>query len=85
MSRIVIALALALALVAPTTAVAHASPSASGHPGLVSVGAKHKCTKTSTGKCIRVGQFCPNAKQGKRGWDSQGRVYICTTKHWRKP
>lgn len=47
------------------------------------------CTKTSSGKCIRGGQFCPKAKYNKSGYDVKGRRYVCkgnrTHPHWMKP
>jgi len=47
------------------------------------------CTKTSTGKCIRGGQFCPQRKYGRSGWDAKGRRYVCkgnhTHPHWMRP
>jgi hypothetical protein len=46
------------------------------------------CTKTSTGKCIKGGQFCPKAKYKKVGYDASGRKYICkgdsSHPHWMK-
>ncbi|MFT4262516.1 MAG: hypothetical protein QM572_03985 [Nocardioides sp.] len=41
------------------------------------------CTKTSTGTCIRGGQFCPSKSKGKYGYSSTGRRYKCTKGHWR--
>ncbi|MCW2785546.1 MAG: hypothetical protein JWP74_2063 [Marmoricola sp.] len=47
------------------------------------------CTKTSSGKCIRGGEFCPKAKYNKNGYDSKGRRYVCkgsrSHPHWEKP
>ena len=49
----------------------------------------HACTRTSSGTCIQGGQFCPQAKYGKSGWDAKGRRYVCkgnhTHPHWMKP
>ncbi len=49
----------------------------------------HPCTRTSSGTCIRGGQFCPQASYGDSGWDAQGRRYVCrgdhTHPHWMKP
>jgi hypothetical protein len=46
------------------------------------------CTKTSTGKCIKGGQFCPKAKKNKVGVDAKGRRYVCKNSkgslHWMK-
>jgi len=70
-------------LVSAPTAGAAASPSAA------SVAAVHACTRTSSGSCIRGGQFCPQAKYGRSGWDAQGRRYVCkgnrTHPHWMRP
>jgi hypothetical protein len=48
----------------------------------------HACTRTSKGTCIKGGQFCPQAKYGKNGWDASGRRYVCkgdhTHPHWLK-
>ena len=50
---------------------------------------KHACTRTSSGKCISGGQFCPQAKYKESGWDAKGRRYVCkgnhTHPHWMKP
>jgi Protein of unknown function (DUF1524) len=47
------------------------------------------CTTTSTGSCIRGGQFCPKAKYGEPGFDADGTRYICTGDtthpHWQTP
>jgi hypothetical protein len=47
------------------------------------------CTHTSSGSCIRGGQFCPRSKYGKSGWDAHGRRYVCkgnrSHPHWMKP
>jgi hypothetical protein len=66
----------------PATAVAA--------PAHVAVTAQHHtCTRTSSGKCIRGGEFCPQAKYHKSGWDAKGRRYVCkgshTHPHWEKP
>lgn len=45
----------------------------------------HACTRTSTGHCIRGGEFCPHASAGKYGWDGKGRKYICRDGHWEIP
>lgn len=46
------------------------------------------CTKTSSGKCIAGGQFCPKAKYKKAGFDANGRRYVCkgdkNHPHWMK-
>ena len=55
----------------------------------VAAAAHHKCTKTSSGHCIKGGQFCPKAKYHKSGWDAQNRRYVCkgskSHPHWMKP
>lgn len=47
------------------------------------------CTHTSSGSCIRGGEFCPRSKYGKSGYDAKGRRYVCkgnrTHPHWMKP
>jgi hypothetical protein len=49
----------------------------------------HPCTRTSTGTCIRGGQFCPQASYGHSGWDAQGHRWVCkgdhTHPHWMHP
>lgn len=49
----------------------------------------HPCTRTSSGTCIRGGQFCPQASYGRSGWDAQGRRWVCkgdrTHPHWMRP
>ena len=39
--------------------------------------ARVACTKTSSGTCIRGGQFCPQASYNKAGYDAYGRRYVC--------
>lgn len=70
-----------LALAMPTAASAHvARPSVVAH---------HKCTRTSTHKCIRGGEFCPAKDYGKSGWSATGKRYVCkgshTHPHWELP
>jgi len=47
------------------------------------------CTKTSSGSCIRGGQFCPQASFGRSGYDAAGRRYVCkgdrSHPHWMRP
>ncbi|HEY0643197.1 MAG TPA: hypothetical protein VGD39_07250, partial [Nocardioides sp.] len=47
------------------------------------------CTKTSSGSCIRGGQFCPQSSYGRSGYDAYGRRYVCkgdrNHPHWMKP
>lgn len=49
----------------------------------------HACTRTSSGTCIRGGEFCPQSKWHKSGWDARGRRYVCkgnrTHPHWMVP
>lgn len=40
-----------------------------------------KCTKTSTGKCIAGGQFCPQKSYGKTGYDANGTAWVCKGDH----
>lgn len=50
---------------------------------------QHSCTLTSSGSCIRGGEFCPQADYGQSGWDGSGRRYVCTGDathpHWETP
>jgi hypothetical protein len=50
---------------------------------------EHACTRTSSGKCIKGGEFCPQAKFGHSGYDAKGRRYVCkgshSHPHWMKP
>ena len=47
------------------------------------------CTKTSSGTCIKGGQFCPQASYNHSGWDAKGRRYVCkgdrSHPHWMRP
>ena len=49
----------------------------------------HACTKTSTGKCIKAGEFCPKADYGQTGYDGNGQRLKCTGNrshpHWESP
>lgn len=38
----------------------------------------HSCTRTSTGGCIRGGEFCAQAMYGHTGYDASGRSWECT-------
>jgi hypothetical protein len=38
---------------------------------------QHACTTTSSGNCIRGGEFCPRADYGMAGYDAAGRRYVC--------
>lgn len=84
MKRLLTATGLGIALLtaAPTApAIAQAAHS--------SVGAHHACTRTSSGSCIRGGEFCKQSQYGQRGYDAKGRVYVCkgshTHPHWEIP
>jgi hypothetical protein len=39
---------------------------------------RHSCTTTSSGNCIRGGQFCPKSDYGQTGYDASGTRYVCT-------
>lgn len=43
-----------------------------------STGGTHPCTRTSSGSCIRGGQFCPQASYGVVGYDGAGHRYLCS-------
>ncbi|MDN4162617.1 hypothetical protein [Nocardioides abyssi] len=51
--------------------------------------AKKPCTKTSSGTCIKGGQFCPQKSYGKSGWDAKGVRWVCkgdkVRPHWLRP
>lgn len=55
----------------------------------VAAPAKHACTLTSSGSCIRSGEFCPQASYGHSGYDADGRRYVCegdqSHPHWMLP
>lgn len=53
----------------PQPVVTHKTTAAAPAPG---------CTTTSSGKCIKGGEFCPVAKQGLAGYDASGDRYVCT-------
>lgn len=76
------ALASAGLVAAPPTAHAFA-------PGDAAVHDARPCTRTSSGTCIRGGQFCPQSKYGRSGWDAGGRRYVCkgdrVHPHWMIP
>ena len=48
--------------------------------------AGHSCTKTSSGTCIKAGQFCPQASYGHIGYTASGAQVKCrgnhTHPHW---
>lgn len=50
---------------------------------------RHACTRTSSGSCIRGGEFCPQASYEMTGWDADNRHYVCkgdhTHPHWELP
>lgn len=47
------------------------------------------CTKTSSGTCIKGGQFCPKASYGKSGYDKNHKRWVCkgdrNHPRWTKP
>lgn len=49
----------------------------------------HACTRTSSGKCIQAGEFCPQADYGQTGYDGDGHKLTCTGSrshpHWESP
>jgi hypothetical protein len=51
--------------------------------------AQHACTQTSSGNCVRGGEFCPQASYGMTGWEADNRHYVCkgdhTHPHWELP
>jgi hypothetical protein len=78
---------MAAGLVSPVSATAaSADVPTTSHANFA---ARHACTRTSSGTCIKGGQFCPKAKKGKSGWDAKGRRYVCrgagSHPHWRVP
>ncbi|MBB6627165.1 hypothetical protein H5V45_07505 [Nocardioides sp. KIGAM211] len=79
----------AVAMLSVTAPVAFIAPAQAAHGHSAVVAKQHACTKTSSGTCIKGGQFCPQAKYGKNGWDAKGRRYVCkgnhTHPHWMKP
>lgn len=52
----------------------HAPPPAAPPPAQQ----QHACTATSSGSCIRGGEFCPQADYGMTGYDADGTAYVCT-------
>ncbi|MEV7430406.1 MULTISPECIES: hypothetical protein [unclassified Nocardioides] len=83
---------LATSVVAAVTLVGGpsvAAPAPVGDGAVSVVVAKKPCTKTSSGTCIKGGQFCPQASYGKSGWDAAGRRWVCkgdkVHPHWLKP
>lgn len=55
----------------------------------VAVAKPHACTKTSSGTCIKGGQFCPQKSYGKIGYDAYDKQWRCTGDHthphWLEP
>jgi hypothetical protein len=62
--------------------------SALAHPATVAVVAHH-CTRTTSGTCIQGGEFRKQSEYGQKGYDANGRKYICKGSrvhpHWEKP
>lgn len=85
------ALALGLAtagLTSATSTAAIAAPVIAAAP-VTAAASHHACTKTSSGKCIKGGEFCKQSQYNHSGWDAAGRRYVCkgnrTHPHWQKP
>jgi hypothetical protein len=74
-------------LAGPGAAIAATPHTATAH--VMIADRHHRCTHTSSGSCIRGGEFCPQADYGHSGWDAKGRRYVCkgnhTHPHWMKP
>lgn len=72
-----------------TGLVAAPSVAAFASAGDATAQAARPCTRTSSGSCIRGGQFCPQSKYGRSGWDARGRRYVCKGNrahpHWMLP
>lgn len=83
------ALSIATLTSAGTAVAAPAHHASAGSPSAHVVDRHHKCTRTSSGTCIRGGEFCPQASYGHSGWDAKGRRYVCKGNHqhphWMKP
>jgi hypothetical protein len=71
--------------------VAAPRPTVSAHrttaPPLAASPVHHGCTTTSSGTCIRGGEFCPRADYGTTGYDASGTALVCTGNgthpHWK--
>lgn len=78
---------LAIALAGLVATPAHAAAPVAGVSHQLAT--HHPCTRTSSGSCIRGGEFCPQASYGHSGWDARGRRYVCkgdhTHPHWMLP
>lgn len=76
-----------VALSGPT--IASAAPAHAANVHGHTVVQRHACTRTSSGSCIRGGEFCPQSKFGQSGWDAVGRRYVCKGNrvhpHWMVP
>jgi hypothetical protein len=63
--------------------------SGGGSGGSGGGGKHHACTRTSSGSCIRGGEFCPQASYGDSGWDANGHRWVCkgnhSRPHWERP
>lgn len=60
------------------TGYVYERPGGSGGTGGGTGGSTHSCTRTSTGSCIRAGEFCPQADYGQSGYDANGDRLTCT-------
>lgn len=67
---------------APAPATTQAAPPPAPAPAPATTGAPpaqpQGCTTTSSGSCIRGGEFCPQSKYGQVGYDAAGDEYTCT-------
>jgi len=80
---------LATVALVSTGLVAAPSVAYAAAPGDASTQALRPCTRTSSGSCIRGGQFCPQSRYGQSGYDARGRRYVCkgsrSHPHWMIP
>jgi len=78
--------ALAAASLVVLTAAPATAQAASGH---LAVKSHRGCTRTSSGSCIRGGEFCKQSEYRESGWDAVGRRYVCkgsrSHPHWEIP
>jgi hypothetical protein len=65
--------------ISPTVVVRVTAPVR--HTSTHTTSTSHSCTRTSTGSCIRGGEFCAQAMYGHVGYDSSGRSWRCTGDH----
>lgn len=71
---------------ASTTHAARPRPVATPYSRSTRPPVSHGCTTTSTGKCIRGGEFCPKDSYGEAGYDGNGSALKCagdaSHPHW---